>query len=160
MVTVTLWVTCGNELLHTQCYKPSDLSIMTEKHCSRAASFLALIALRCSTTRRANRFLSSPLKLSSETLEHPKNYCLQWISSVTRHITDRSCSLIKACRKDGCGHGKHFLSNLHVLAGSIVTTYFPRLSIEAATPQTGLRVWVIYAPCASSGACQCEDLFY
>lgn len=56
---------------------------------------------------------------------------------ITRQSTDRSLSLIKAWRKGGCSHGKHIISNLHEVAGSIVTTYFPILSWEAHNLQTG-----------------------
>lgn len=55
-----LTCTCGNVF-----QKLSDLSC--------AASFLTLIALRCSTTKPANRGV--PLKLSSEKQEHPRNIC-------------------------------------------------------------------------------------
>lgn len=67
-------VTCGNELLPTKCYRNiQTFPLMKEKHSSCAASFLSLSALRCSTTKPANRLLSSPLKLSSEIQEHPNN---------------------------------------------------------------------------------------
>lgn len=53
--------------------KHSDLRLMKAERCSCAASFLSLSSLRCSTAKLANRFLSSPLKLSSQVEERPQS---------------------------------------------------------------------------------------
>lgn len=111
--------------------KHSNMLLMKAELDGCAASFPSLNALRCSATKLTNRIPKSPIKLSSHTREHLK-HCKQ-NSLVAHQSTDRSLSSMKAWRKEDCSYGKHLISNLYVVASSIVTAYFPILSQKLIT---------------------------